>query len=558
MLEHCESLTPFRVLRRVFLSRLMDFELLASEGDTSKLVGQFVTLLASVSLAITLPLLLISGLPQEDIWGMQHFLIATTMMVAGIFAMVSWESILPERKDLMILGPLPITRSTLFFAKISALANALLLAIVALNAFTGLGWVILFEPTGGGFLGLLRSFAAYWTTVLAAGSFVFFGVVLVHGAASLLPPRQWFLRASAWLQMAGLILVLADYVLEPSLESLPALTDPRNQSLLHTLPSYWFLGLFQGLNGTMLPAFSTLARLSLTGLAIAGTGALTALLIAFVRAMPKIIDEPEIQPTRTACARLLPQGGDPLRRAVLVFSMRTLLRSRQHRLMLGFFLSVGLIVMALYMHAPTVLQESGHKVNSVTVPFLIGTLIMMCVSVLGARIVISVPVLLKANWIFQLTQASPSQLYWRASRRALLTIAVVPVWIASALVCLWVGGGWEGIVHLVVLALFGAILVDFAMIKLHKVPFACSWMPGKANLLVLFFGGIIVGLPLANEAGLLEMRLLERPATWPLLIAGLCLIAAATRWKIGASAVTHQDLVFEEKEKPILLALKLD
>jgi len=238
MLEHSESLTPFRVLRRVFLSRLVDFELLASEGDTSKLVGQFVTLLASVSLAITLPLLLISGLPQEDIWGMQHFLIATTMMVAGIFAMVSWESILPERKDLMILGPLPITRSTLFFAKISALANALLLAIVALNAFTGLGWVILFEPTGGGFLGLLRSFAAYWTTVLAAGSFVFFGVVLVHGAASLLLPRQWFLRASAWLQMAGLILVLADYVLEPSLESLPALTDPRNQSLLHTLPSY--------------------------------------------------------------------------------------------------------------------------------------------------------------------------------------------------------------------------------------------------------------------------------------------------------------------------------
>ncbi len=557
MLEHSEISTPFRVLRRVFLSRLVDFELLASDGDTTKLVGQFVALLGSISLAITLPLLLIGGLPQEDIWGMEHFLIATTMVVAGILAMVSWESIFPERKDLMILGPLPVTRSTLFSAKICALAHALLLAIVALNAFTGLGWVMLFEPAGGGLLGLIRSLAAYWTTVLAAGSFVLFCVLLGHGAASLLLPRQVFLRASAWLQMTGLILVLADYVLEPSLESLPALTDPRNQHLLHMLPSYWFLGLFQELNGTMFPAFTALGRLSVTGLAIAGTGALFALLMAFVRTMPKIIDEPEIEPTRNGWARLLPQGGDPLRRAVLVFTLRTLLRSRQRRLMLGFFLAVGLILMALYMQAPAVVNESNHKANSVTVPFLIGTLIMMCVSVLGVRIVISVPVLLKANWIFQLTQTSPPQAYWQASRRALLIIAVVPVWIASAAVSFWIRGGWAGIIHLAVLGLFGAILVDFAMIKLHKLPFACSWMPGKANLLVIFFGGIMVGLPLANKAGMYEMRLLARPEAWLFLLGGLGLVAVATRWSTGASAVVRQDLVFEENEKPTLLALKL-
>ncbi len=558
MLEHRVRSTPFHVLRRVFLSQLVDFELLATEGDTAKLVGQFVTLLASISLAITLPIILISGLPQEEIWGMEHFLIATTMAVAGLFGMVSWESIFPERKDLMILGPLPVTRSTIFSAKIYALAYALGLAIIALNAFTGLGWVILFEPAGGGLLGLVRCLAAYWATNLAAGSFVLFCVLLAHGASSLLLPRQLFLRASGWLQMTGLALVLADYVLEPSLESLPALTDPRNQHLLHMLPSYWFLGLFQELNGTMLPAFTTLARLSLMGLAIAGTGALIAVLMTFARTIPKIVDEPEIQPRRSAWASLLPRGGDPLRRAVLVFSLRTLLRSRQHRLMFGFFLGVGLIIMALYMHAPVVAQEGDHQVNSVTVPFLIGTLIMMCVSVLGARIVIGVPVLLKANWVFQLTQTSTSKAYWRASRGVLLTIAVVPVWIASAAVFLWIRGGWAGTLHLVVLALFGTVLVDLAMINLRKLPFACSWLPGKANLLVIFFGGLIVGLPLANQAGILEMHLLERTALRPWLIAGLTLVAMAARWITRASALVHQDLVFEETETPTLLTLKLE
>ena len=143
----------------------------------------------------------------------------------------------------------------------------------------------------------------------------------------------------------------------------------------------------------------------------------------------------------------------------------------------------------------------------------------MCVSVLGARIVIAVPVLLKANWVFQLTQTSTSKAYWRASRRALLAIAVVPVWIASAVVSLWIRGGWAGTVRLVVLALFGTVSVDLPMINVRKLPFACSWLPGKANLLVIFFGGLIVGVPLANQAGVLEMHLLERPALQPWLIA---------------------------------------
>ncbi len=558
MREQIGDSISFRVLQRVFLSRLVDFELLATDGDTTKLVGQFVALLASISLAITLPLILINGLPQEALWGMEHFLIATTMAVAGLFGMVSWESIFPERKDLMILGPLPVTRSSLFSAKMLALAYALLLGIVALNAFTGVGWVILFEPAGGGLLGLVRSFAAYWTTVLAAGSFVLFCVLFAHGATSLLLPRQVFLRASAYLQIAGLMLVLADYVLEPSLESLPALTDPRNQHLLHMLPSYWFLGLFQELNGSMLPAFTTLARFASVGLAIAAAGALVAVLVALLRTMPKIVEEPEIQPSGVGWAWLLPPGGDPLRKAVLVFSWRTLLRSRQHRLMLGFFLGVGLIVMVLYMHAPTAAPVNGHKAGSITVPFLIGTLIMMCVSVLGARIVIAVPILLKANWIFQLTQTNTSEAYWTATRCALLTIAVVPVWMISAAVCLWIRGGWAGTVHLVALALFGTVLADLAMIKLRKLPFACSWMPGKTNLLVLFFGGLIVGVPLATQAGILEMHLLERPALWPLLISGLALVAVATRWRTRGSEARRQDLVFEETEEPTLLSLKLE
>ena len=138
------KLVQFRILRRIFLDGLLDFELLSKEADTTKLVAQYAALLASISLAFTLPLLTIGGLPQDALWGMEHFLFATTMAFAGLFGMICWESIFPDRRDLLILGPLPLSRTSVFSAKLSALSTALIVGIVALNAFTGIGWVILF------------------------------------------------------------------------------------------------------------------------------------------------------------------------------------------------------------------------------------------------------------------------------------------------------------------------------------------------------------------------------------------------------------------------------
>jgi hypothetical protein len=41
-------------------------------------------------------------------WGMEHFLISTTMLVVGLFAVLSWDSAFPDRRDVLVLGPLPV------------------------------------------------------------------------------------------------------------------------------------------------------------------------------------------------------------------------------------------------------------------------------------------------------------------------------------------------------------------------------------------------------------------------------------------------------------------
>src|ERR1017187_8191714 len=96
----------FRVLLREVLFRMVDLEMLAPKGDMSKLLGQFAALLIFVSLVFVIPAVGLGdakSLPPQMalmlIWSGEHFLIATTMLVAGLFAVLSWDSTFPNKRD---------------------------------------------------------------------------------------------------------------------------------------------------------------------------------------------------------------------------------------------------------------------------------------------------------------------------------------------------------------------------------------------------------------------------------------------------------------------------
>jgi hypothetical protein len=265
-------------------------EILSADGDITKLLGQLAALLAGVSVLFAAPLILVGGrLPQETLWTMEHLLIATTMVMVGLFSVFNWDSIFPDRRDVLVLAPLPVRPSTLFAAKLGALISAVLVAILALNVFSGLIWPMLFSPQHGGLLGIVRSFLAYWISLLVAGLFVFCVVLGVQGVASQLLPRQLFLRLSALLQVAAFTLLLGMYILEPALEAKVALAAPDNQHLFNFLPSYWFLALFQQLNGSMSPEFAPLARRAWEGSGVAIAVALALVMFSYLHALREIV-----------------------------------------------------------------------------------------------------------------------------------------------------------------------------------------------------------------------------------------------------------------------------
>jgi len=302
--------TQFRVLYRQFLFRIVDLELLSAsaQGDIGKLLGQFAALLIFFSAWLGLATLGFwdAQKPREALmvgaWGMEHFLIATTMLVVGLFAVLSWDSTFPDRRDVMVLAPLPVRARTLFLTKVAAAATSLGLTIAGFNAFTGFTLPLALAPASSNLLELIlssaryRLIAGYWITMISAGGFIFCSVLGVQGLAAQLLPRRQFLRLSAFLQLAAFCLFLSVYFLEPSLATPEDLTDPRNQRLLTWLPSYWFLGLFQELSGFTHPAMVPLAWRALSGLAIAVLGTAVAYVLSYFRTLRKIIEEPDIMP----------------------------------------------------------------------------------------------------------------------------------------------------------------------------------------------------------------------------------------------------------------------
>jgi hypothetical protein len=556
------SKSQFRILYRQFLFRIVDLELLSPQGEISKLLGQFGSLLVVISLLFSLPVLALadSG-ARATSWSTAQFLVATTMLAVGLFSVLSWDSMFPDRRDVLTLAPLPVRASTLFFAKTAAVATGLGVPVVALNVGTGLLAPVGFAPVHPGVLGMGRSFAAYWITMLLAGEFIFCSVLGAQGLAALLLSRRRFLRVSSFLQMAAFCLFVGVYFLEPSLASPDALIAARNHHWLTFLPSYWFLGLFEQLNGSMQAALVPLAGRAWIALAIGGCATTLVYLLSFFRTLRRIAEEPDIVP-RFRGSSWLPRFGGSLDTAVGQFSVRTLLRSRQHRLILAFYLGMGFALTTIFIkmlpaHQQLWVASSISPWRHPNAPLIVSSVLMMFFGVIGTRALFAMPLDLRANWIFRITPIGELPKCLAADRRALLVLAVAPIWVGSAAVFLRLWPWPSAAGHLVILALLGVLMAEITLAGFHKIPFTCSYLPGKSNVNRTFWVCIGFFVLLLYKAAAVELHALEDPASYTMIITILVLAAILARWRT-ATLARSEVLVFEQLPPPAVLVLGLD
>src|SRR5262249_34678815 len=228
--------------------------------------------------------------------------------------------------------------------------------------------------------------------------------------------------------------------------------------------------------------------------------------LSYWRMLSAIADEPDITPAPprwgfSGKERLVGFGARS-QLAITQFGVRTLARSRQHRLILSFYLGIGLAFTSLLLKgAGPAAHLANHSWREESMLLWAASILVMSLAIIGARVAFAIPFDLKANWIFQIAgvRSGPDNL--TAVRRVLYVVAVVPAWLLTAAICLTLWPSWENAGHLAVLALTGIILIDLSLLRFPKIPFTCSWLPGKSRMnmaLLAALGLLLIGRDTAS------------------------------------------------------------
>ena len=122
----------------------------------------------------------------------------------------------------------------------------------------------------------------------------------------------------------------------------------------------------------------------------------------------------------------------PRREAVMDFLAKTLARSRTHRLLWMVYLGAAVAVMlnSSIIDGAYLMRNKGW---SRALQFLVGFWPLACTVVIlpGFRHVLSIPVELRANWIFQITESQGRAEWMSAVERFVMAYAIAPIYLIA-------------------------------------------------------------------------------------------------------------------------------
>jgi len=561
----------FGLLARHFFGRFFDNEIVSQHGDMRTNVVQAFGLVATPG--IFLPFYMIPQRTRFDqpflhnwiLLSDYYFFVLYSMVVMGFVMVFEWDAIFPDRKDYLILTPLPLGGGAIFAGKTAALMVFLGLFLLDANFFcTLLGPLVSGGPEATGAI-VWRLFAVHAAAVAGGGAFVVLCIASIQGVLINVLTGRAFRRISPWVQMSVMGLLIVVLFLTPLMcASIRPLVTSRSP-LLWWFPPFWFLAMYLDLlpGQPAGPLFHQIAPLARQGLAIAAAVFAATYLAGYLRHARRVmegVDTPPEGPSRLrawfdrAVNRwLLPH---PLERATFHFISNTILRNAKQRLFLATY---GGIATALAL--PALVRISTRPASPLLIfdaaGLLAAPLTLSFFAVSGLRAVFNFPAELRANWVFQVCESEERLPHLRAARKWIVLMGIVPLFAVLAPVEVWFRGWALALVHLTFALVMSLILLNLLLVWFRKIPFTCSYFPGKTSMAVMFFIYLAGFATYSWSMADVQARLIRAPAS--LLVFYAC--GAAAIW--GLTLLERRELgiddalIYEDEPDPIVRSLEL-
>ena len=486
-----------RLLTRTFVSRMFESDLMPPGLAQVRLVVSVIAFFGAP--ALILPLLLMKKYvwlwtePAVRVAMAQDRTMALllSMTATAFITLVIWENIFPDRRDSRTLGVLPLRNRCFVVSRLSSIVMLFSLLFLFTTAISSVAFGILgaMNSLDEGFM---RVAMAHFLAVAGAEAFVFFGIIAVQCALLNVAGPRAAHRLAVVLQIALIVTVLQmPMVLPPGTAFVPgedgtpgwAQTIPAS-----LLPPLWFLSLYQWLIGAAYPGTLQIAWLA------AALGAVTPLLaLAFYaasyrrltrlavegRPLPRSLKTPLGSRAVSAATRMFAGAGTAA--AVCAFTIRTLGRSRQHRMLLAVWIGVAL-ALTVSATIQAVVRSGWGAFDTPRAALLSGPLIFAALIQTGMRSLFAIPVEIKANWTFRLREPLRLAPALTGAAAALILCGVVPpvLFAFSYAAAFW--GVAVGVKHAIFCGVLSVGLVQVLMRAADKVPFTCTYTPGAAHI----------------------------------------------------------------------------
>jgi hypothetical protein len=518
---------PGRLLTRHFFNAFFDLGFLTDEGTLSLERA----LLGSSAVALGIGLLLVrifigkyavlAGGPLEAyrqaVAADHAFLMALPMWVVASAVVAVGHALFPDETDFRVLMAEPVSRATIFGAKLSALLLFVgLFAVGSHAALAPLSLLTMAGPAGGG--PVVARMAAFAVSTTIASLCAALSAIALHGLLVLLVPRSHQLTAAAAVR-SGLVWLLVLSLL--FIARLPGMARAFASDAwwLWWTPPAWFVGLERWLlgDGTMRSlAFEAVAVTAAAGLVAVGAYAI--LYRRFDRTMLTPAASPDAWARRNRGAPSARRWS--VRRAIGTFTSITLQRSMLHQGIVVAFgaAAAGLVVNGLIVSGLP--RRGGGNWILLWAPFAL-----MFIASPAVRLSLSVPLELRANWIFRTTEHADtrSDVIAAAVRTVFALGVLLPM--AVLLPLQWLAFGSSTAALAGVELAVGWLLVEILMRGWRRIPFTCSYVPGKGFVPHMFVRGVVAFLVFTNVGARLLQLCTEVPSALPLVLALICVPA---------------------------------
>lgn len=552
-------MNQFGALVRHFFGRFFDNEFVAKNTDMQVTVVKMLALLSSPGMILPClrytTYLGLAAAPAEVrnpmLWSDRTLYFSFSMLIMGAVTVLEWDALFPDRRDYATLMVLPIHSRTIFLAKVGALG----LFLLAFTASVNLVSIVTFPAVSsrGPASGLIRAIAAHGISILASSAFAFLFLVALEGVLLNILSVRWFRRMSAYAQGAMVFVLLWLFCLFPHIAATVAELKAQNSWVLYAFPPLWFLGLNEALIGTRDAVLLALAHRAELGLSAVALIAGVSYTVAYRRHVRRTLESTEGggESMRTAMHESIGRiadrvAPDSVERAVLAFTGKTMARSGKHRIILAAYAGAGFAL------AAQVLSAAKKHDDWLSLPLVLGFFLLS-----GMRFIFTIPADLPANWQFRVSDTDRQRAALNGARGAMRWFGVAPLFLVLSPIyfVLWRPGA--ALAHLLFSVTISVLLIEMLVMEFRKIPFTCSYPPGKANVTLLWIAYWAAFLLYAFSMANLESWMVKRPVRLiPFYLVVAIIFGGFEWWRRRADAVGVA-LVFDDAADPVVLTLGL-